>query len=809
MKLLSKGKNKRKLPISGINKEQTIKQKEKNLFNSMIIELIGVSVIAFYILCSYSAYQALNPRMDMAQCFSGLPTALASNPFLMFSTKYSPGLAFGITLIIDMFIFMTYSYNKLRVHQDINTIKGRTQWADPQEITNKYAEFDGNDFRKSYYNCILSQNVYESLEAKKHFHALNTLILGTTGSGKTRYVLKPNMLQMNANYVITDPKGGTVTEIGECLRRHGYQIKVLDIATMENCDTYNPLVYCDREADVKKIVEAFIKNTDKSGGKGGGSKDPFWDDSMNAFLCCMVSLLTMIPEGCDKPYAQMPEIMGGTIFNATFANITELTRMANKKWNPNCGIALRPDVKLGDGKNNTANASQLSAVFENIRSFEAERQDTTIDQIEKPYTLREWENFCLAPEKTSTTILMTTAVRLDPFNIEQVKRLTSSDSLDLHNFGNEKCALFLIIPANDRTYNFLAAFVYTQLFDQLYHRCEAGLSQTSDIYFANRDHLKHFSREDVVLGKDKEFFNRIQTEDITVKEVVINGQVSKDIFDGYYDIYMGDTWLGRRPTKELAYKFKADLKNCKLKKAVESGFQRLPIPMRFLIDEFPNIGEIPDFKDKISTVRQYDISCTVICQTITQLKGMYPDDYEVIDANCPQLIFLGGDENSNNKYLSEKMGETTKRGYNNSLDNKKINSSYQLEGGALMRAEDFGRIDTNQTVLFIYGEQPIIDEKYDYPAHPNYKYTYDYADGEHVNACIFDRSALGLKTATDNQLRVRKAKAVSCVQDLQMKDLREILGVFSNKDIGDTLCKNTIGYLNETDALDDEDSIYA
>lgn len=126
-----------------------------------------------------------------------------------------------------------------------------------------------------------------------------------------------------------------------------------------------------------------------------------------------------------------------------------------------------------------------------------------------------------------------------------------------------------------------------------------------------------------------------------------------------------------------------------------------------------------------------------------------------------------------------------------------------------MRAEDFGRIDTNQTVLFIYGEQPIIDEKYDYPAHPNYKYTYDYADGEHVNACIFDRSALGLKTATDNQLRVRKAKAVSCVQDLQMKDLREILGVFSNKDIGDTLCKNTIGYLNETDALDDEDSIYA
>lgn len=803
MGFTGKKKQKKKMPESGINKELSIKQKEKNLFNTMIIELIGVSIIVFYVFCSYSAYQALHPRLDMEECFSALPTALSANPFLMFSTKYSPGLAFSVALITDMFIFIAYTYNKMRIHNDINTLKGRTQWADPQEITNKYAEFDGNNYRNAYYNCILSQNVYESLEAKKHFHALNTLILGTTGSGKTRYVLKPNMLQMNANYVITDPKGGTVTEIGECLRRHGYQIKVLDIATMENCDTYNPLVYCDRESDVKKIVEAFIKNTDKSGGKGGGGKDPFWDDSMNAFLCCMVSLLTMIPEGCDRPYGQMHDIMGDTIYEANFASITELTRMANKKWTKDCGIPKNRD--LGDGKNNTANASMLAAVFENIRVFEAERQDTTPEQIIKPYTLREWENFCLAPEKTSTTILMTTAVRLDPFNIEQVKRLTSSDTLNLHEFGNEKCALFLIIPANDRTYNFLAAFVYTQLFDQLYHRCEAGLSQTSDIYFPNRDHLKHFSREDVILGRDKEFFNRLQSEEITIKEVVVNGQVSKDIFDGYYDIYMGDTWLGRRPTKELANKFKADLKSCKLKKAVESGFQRLPIPMRFLIDEFPNIGEIPDFKDKISTVRQYDISCTVICQTITQLKGMYPDDYEVIDANCPQLIFLGGDENSNNKYLSEKMGETTKKGYSTTVDNKKVSNGVQTEGGALMRAEDFGRIDTNQTVLFIYGEQPIIDSKYDYPAHPNYKYTYDYADGEHVSACIFNRSDLGLKDVVDSQLTKKKVKAISDVRTCTDKDLRAILGKFSNSEASDELAKNTIEYLESTESLEDED----
>lgn len=797
-------KKKRKVSSSGIKKEISIAQKEKNLLNSTLIELAAVTIIGFYIGLNYCAYAAMNPRLGMGEVFSGMFSAMSKNPFYFIPINYSIGGVIAFVSLIDLFIFMQYTYNKMRVHNDVHTLKGRTEWANVEEITNKYAEFDGNDYRHSFYNCILSQNVYESLEAKKHFHALNTLILGTTGSGKTRYVLKPNMLQMNANFVVTDPKGGTVTEIGEGMRRYGYDIKILDIASMENCDTYNPLVYCDRESDVKKIVEAFIKNTDKSGGKGGGGKDPFWDDSMNAFLCCMVSLLTMIPEGCDKPYGQMPEIMGEIIYNATFSSITELTRMANKKWSPSCGITLRPDVKLGDGKNNTANASMLSAVFENIRSFEAERQDTDVNQIVKPYTLREWENFCLAPEKTSTTILMTTAVRLDPFNIEQVKRLTSSDTLDLHNFGNEKSALFIIIPANDRTYNFLAAFLYTQIFDQLYHRCEVGLSGTSDIYLPNRDHLKHFTREDVILEKDKAFYRKLKDTNLEIREVEVNGQVSKDIFDGYYDVYMEDTWIGRRPTKELAKKFITDIKNSKLKEAVDSGFQRLPIPMRFLIDEFANIGEIPEFKDKLATVRQYDISCTVICQTITQLKGMYPDDYEVIDGNCPQVIFLGGDENSNNEYLSKKMGETTKKGSTASLDNKKVNIGTQNEGGALMRPEDFGRIDNSQTILFIYSEQPVMDEKFDYPKHYNYKYTYDYANDEHVKAYIFDRSKLGMSENVESQLKVRKPKAIPHVLDFSMSSFKEIMGKFTIAEAEDELVRNTEQYLNNDDALNDD-----
>ena len=786
----------------GIEKEKTIAQKQQYLLKTVLLEVAVVDIVGLYFLLNYCAYSAAHPRYAFNDTLNGTLLVMLKNPFYFLPINYSVNSALGIIILIDLFIFLYYTYAKIRVHNNVNTLKGRTEWADNQEITKKYAEFDGKDFKNAYNNCILSENIYESLDAKKHFHALNTLLIGTTGSGKTRYILKPNMLQMNANYVVTDPKGGTVTEIGESLRRHGYVIKILDIATFTNCDTYNPLCYCDRESDVKKIVEAFIKNTDKSGGKSSG-KDPFWDDSMNAFLCSMISLLTLIPEGCDKPYTQMPEIMGDMLYAPTFANVTELTRMANKKWTPGCGIPKKS--ALGDGKNNTANASIVAAIYENIRAFEAERQDTSPEAIVKPYTLREWENFCLAPEKTSTTILMTAAVRLDPFNIEHVKRLTSSDTLDLHNFGNEKCALFLIIPANDRTYNFLAAFVYTQLFDQLYHRCESALAGTSDIYLQNKDHIKHFSVKDVLTGKDKEFYNRLKKEKLDIKKITVNGQVSKDIDDAYFDIYMGDEWIGRRPTKELADKFVIDLKNSRLKPAVKSGFQKLPIPMRFLIDEFPNIGEIPDFKDKLSTVRQYDISCMVICQTITQLKGMYPDDYETIDGNCPQVIFLGGDENSNNEYLSKKMGEATKKGINSSVDNKRVNDSIQTEGGALMRPEDFGRIDYNQTILFMYGEQPIMDTKYDYPSHRNYKYTYDYANDEHVEAYIFDRSALNANQNALSQLKKIKPKAVPQVLMYNSNIFKQIMCRFTDDEAYDAFNDATEDFLNDTSLFDDED----
>lgn len=717
------------------SRQLSLEEREQNLLQSTLFMAIVIGIVIFYYGLCYSAYSADHPRIPGLECFAGA-TSYLSNFSRILQFDYSLGMSFTFVLIVELCIMAFYFTDKVKLHNNLHIIKGSSKWANVREIVKKYAEF--TDEKKGIYknannNAILSQNMYVSLNAQKHFKALNTLILGTTGSGKSRYFLKPNLLQMNSSYVVTDPKGEILDSCGEMLRRNGYRVRVFDILNMGNCDTYNPLKYCKKESDIKKVVQAFIKNTDASGGKGG-SKDPFWDDSMNAFLCAMVAFLTQCPKGDDRPYAKIPEVTGGMVYEAIFENICELTRMANAKWTKDCGIDLLPGVQLGDGKNNTAGASKLAAIFENLRHYEAKLQECDIEEIEKPYCLHEWETFKIAPEKTSTTILMTVGVRLDPFNIEQVRQLTATDTIDLETFGTGRDALFLIIPPTDRTYNFLVAFLYTQLFDILYKTGAEGSLGSKILKLENGELVKYFPKAEVEAGIDDQVnaikHATIRKIDGPIEKIVSKkGKKSKTIIldDSYYEIVdTNDNVISCRPTKQKAEQYLKDLQSAKL---INGKNPKLPYHVRFLMDEFANIGELPEFKDKLATVRGYEISCTVICQSITQLKGMYPDDYEVVDANCPFTIFLGGDENTNNEYLSKKIGKATVKGGNASMDSQnKASHSYGLEERELIKPEELGRLDYTQEIVLIYGEQPIQDTKVDYPGLPNYSQTHDFAD---------------------------------------------------------------------------------
>jgi len=767
-----------------LKKEQTIKQKQKNMMQTYLVEAIGITVIGIYMILHYSAYTYDHPRVAFSDALTGALSQAVSDPLYCFPIGDFGAFLSNVMAIIPillLFIFMQYTFDKLRVHHDVNTLKGSAKWADIHELVQKYADFDGKSYRTAYNNAILSQNFQMSLNHGKHFHALNTLILGATGSGKSRYELKPNLLQMNCSYVITDPKGEILQACGETLRRNGYKVRVFDLVEMGGCNTYNPMKYCSKESDVKKLVQAFIKNTQPEGQEGGGgNKDPFWDDSMNAFLCATIALLVN--------YGMNEEVMGGHCYTPIFANLCELTRMANSKWTPHCGINLLPGAELGDGKNNGANASKLAAIFENLRIYESEQQNCNPDEIVKPYCLREWENFRIAPEKTSTTILMTTAVRLDPFNIEQVKNLTSSDNIELDTFGNGRDALFVITPTNDKTYSFLVSFLYTQLFDILYTHGEKECVGSLDLLLPNGELVKHFSKEEVANEDISAQIKKIKNAKIK-KITEYNGKHLKTyegsekytkkilgifeskkkltrkitIDDSYYDILDEDgNWISSRMTKPLAEQYVKDLQHATERKGKGT---RIPCHVRFLLDEFPNVCQIPEFKEKLATMRSYEISCTVICQTITQLKGMYPNDYEVVDANCPQTIFLGGDENSNNEYISKKLGMQTVKGWNNSVDTKKVNMSYNIEQRELMRPEELGKMPFDEEIVLLYGEEPILDKKYDYPKHKNYKYSHDYMNdigcGE---AVMFDRDVFVSPTDILTAFKPEKPIAIPSVK---------------------------------------------
>ena len=814
--------------MAGIKKEKDIKSLKKlHKVQSIILGII-VDVIILFVGLNYAGYSVKSLANGTKPTFGEFFGALLKSPFMFLTEKDGGGLTFvpgmgndiamvfGIMLVVDMLLFAEFLITSMRLHNNADESMGRTTWADMKEITNKYAdhvdEEKKRDYVNAYNNAICSQHTYISMNPRKHFHALNMLILGATGSGKSRYYLKPNILQMNTSYVVTDPKGEILDSCGEMLWRNGYNVRVFDITPegMQSGYTsrYNPLKYCKEESDIRKIMEAFMKNVNPDAAKKGGGSDPFWDEATRMFLSTCVAFLVQHPtDGDERPYGQIPEITGGLSFTPCFASLCELTRMAGNKFKPGGRIKLMDGVTLEPDKNAPQKASEIGAIMENIRAYEAKVQKTTPDLINKPYVLMEWENFWGTPEKTATTVMTTTAVKLDAFNIEQVKNLTSIDTIDLESFGKGRDALFLIIPPTDKTYNFLVSFLYTQLFDILYSLGSKGVPGSKMLKLENGELVKFFPAEEVNAGVVDAKVEAIRKSTIQKNEgkgkkqgtiKTKKGTEKVTIDDGWYEIYDADGDLvTRRSTKEAAEKYVTDLKTAQLLKGRTPA---IPCHVRFLMDEFPNIGEVPEFKEKLATMRGYEISATVICQSITQLKGMYPDDFQVIDGNCPFVIFLGGDENENNEYLAKKIGSSTIRTESNSINDKKVGANVDYKEGHLLRAEDFGRIDYSQEVVFIYGEMPIMDEKFDYPKHKNYKLSRDYAADCGTDAIEFDRSKLKTECKIRIITAIETPTAMVDVKAFSMDAMLSILGVKEEAEVEENVKKNIKRHSFESDS---------
>lgn len=483
---------------------------------------------------------------------------------------------------------------------------GSAKWGDARAVNKKYCQTPKSE------NKLMTQNVSIGLNAKKHRRNLNTLVCGGSGAGKTRFYCKPNLMQCNTSFVILDPKGEIVRDVGKLLEAKGYEIKVLDLISMEKSHCYNPFVYLRSDNDIQRLVTNLFKSTTP---KGSQSNDPFWDTAASMLLLALVFYL----------HYEAPED------EQNFAMIMEMLRAG----------AIEDEEE--------PRPSPLDNLF-------SELEYENPDHI----ALKYYHSYHSGSAKTLKSIQITLAARLEKFNLESLASLTSTDELELETLGEKKTALFALIPDNDTSFNFLVSILYTQLFQQLFY---------------SADHIHGGS---------------------------------------------------------------------------------LPIPVHFLMDEFANVSLPDDFDKILSVMRSRSVSVSIILQNLAQLKALFEKQWESIVGNCDEFLYLGGNEQSTHKYVSELLGKSTidTNTYGKSEGRSgSYSTNYQISGRELLTPDEVRMLDNRYAILFIRGERPVLDFKYDILKHPNVALT---ADGK---AGVYEHGAVKSDVATIELLSFDKYKA--------------------------------------------------
>ena len=424
----------------------------------------------------------------------------------------------------------------------------------------------------------------------KYARNKNILVIGGSGSGKTRFFCKPSLLQGHSSYVCTDPKGTLLPEIGSFLERQKYRIKCLNLINFKKSMRYNPLAYIRSEKDILKLVNALIMNTKGEGDKAG---EDFWVKAERLYYSALIGYI----------WYEAPEE------EKNFITLLDLI---------NASEAREDDEEY---------QSPVDLLFAQLEEKDPDH-----------FAVKQYRKFKMAAGKTLKSILISCGARLAPFDIKELRDLMETDELELDTLGDSKSALFVIISDTDSTFNFVAALMYSQLFNLLCDKAD--------------------------------------------------------------DFYGG----------------------------------RLPVHVRLILDEFANIGQIPNFDKLIATIRSREISASIILQSQSQLKAIYKDNADTIVGNCDSTLFLGGKEKSTLKEISELLGKETIDSYNQSENRGSQIShglSYQKLGKELMTQDELAVMDGGKCIFMLRGVRPFLSDKYDLTRHPNYKYTAD-ADPKNV-----------------------------------------------------------------------------
>jgi type IV secretion system protein VirD4 len=353
----------------------------------------------------------------------GLPTILehleeiTAHPYRIQFCAQTPKVLLAL-LAIYAFAVMCYLSTRRNYRKGVE--HGSASWGDPAKLNRKYRQKPAEN------NRILTQKVQMGTNAQKHGRNLNTLIVGATGTGKSRAYAFPNLMQANTSFVVTDPKGELLRNSGSFLAEQGYKIRVLDLIHLECSHCYNPFVYLEKEEDVQRLVTNFFK---ASGVKNGGGDMKFWEDMAQTYLKAMIFFLL---EECP------PE-------DQNFASVCTL---------------INEDEVPDEGQQQTM-PSPTGALFDNLKTVNP-----------NSLALRYYTSVHQGAAKTIKSVQVSLISHLEKFNLAAMQKLVKVDEMRLDKVGKEKTALFCVIPDNDTSFNFMVSMLYTQLFQKLFRTAD-------------------------------------------------------------------------------------------------------------------------------------------------------------------------------------------------------------------------------------------------------------------------------------------------------------------------------------------------
>ena len=567
--------------------------------------------------------RVMNLLNDFGKCFRWPLPSLNIYDFLI-------GIAGGV------------GFKLLVIHRQKNAKKyrkgeeyGSARWGTEKDI----APFMDPDFDK---NILLTETERLMLNGRpsnpEYARNKNVLVIGGSGSGKTRFFVKPNLMQMHSSYVITDPKGTILPECGKMLSigipkkdakgnivksdngsvvTEPYKIKIFNTINFDKSMHYNPFAYLKNEEDILNFVNTLMVNTK---GEGSQSGEDFWQKAEQLLYVALISyIFTEAPEE-EQNFAMLLDMIDASETreeDETFKNAVDL-------------------------------------LFEDL---EKDKPDS--------FALKQYKKYKLAAGKTAKSILISCAARLAPFDIPKVREITSYDDLGLDRIGEERTALFVIISDTNATFNFLVSIMYSQLFDILCVKAD--------------------------------------------------------------DQYHG----------------------------------RLPIHVRFLLDEFANIGQIPQFEKKIATIRSREISAAIIVQAKSQLKAIYKDNAETIVGNCDSTLFLGGSEKTTLKDLEEALGKETIDLYttnNNKGTSESYGVNYNKTGKTLMSQDELFVMSRKKCIMQLSGVRPFFSNKFDITKHKRYHLLADYDSKNEFDVERYVRTYRMAKLKPNTQVTVINAE---------------------------------------------------